>query len=64
MKRLHGIGIVLYAIAIKMAWGLRESGDIIEKMIQYCREKGYISEDVSYDIDSIADEIIKMSVDD
>lgn len=41
-----------------------EFGDIIEKVIQYCREKGYISEDVSYDIDSIADETIRMSADD
>lgn len=32
---------------------------VIDKMIQYSQEKKYISQDVSCDIDSIADEIVK-----
>lgn len=36
-----------------------EFRDIVDKVIQYCKEKKYIAEDVSYDIDSIADEIVK-----
>lgn len=36
-----------------------ESRDIVDEVIQYSQEKKYISQDVSYDIDSIAEEIIK-----
>ncbi len=36
-----------------------EFRDVVDKVIQYCKEKNYISQDVSYDIDSIAEEIIK-----
>jgi hypothetical protein len=32
---------------------------VVDKMIQYSHEKKYISPDVSYDIDSIAHEIVK-----
>lgn len=34
---------------------------IIEKMINYCKKQGYILEDIVYDIDSIADEIVKIN---
>lgn len=33
---------------------------VIEKVIQYCKAKKYIAVDISYDIDSIADEIVKV----
>lgn len=36
-----------------------EFRDVVDKVIQYCKENKYISEVVSYDIDSIADEIVK-----
>ncbi|MDA8424391.1 MAG: hypothetical protein M0Z89_13790 [Nitrospiraceae bacterium] len=36
-----------------------EFRDVVDKMIKYCQEKKYISQDLSYDIDSIADEIVK-----
>lgn len=36
-----------------------EFRDCIDKVIQYCKEKKYIPLGVSYDIDSIADEIVK-----
>ena len=36
-----------------------EFRDVVDKVIQYCKEKKYISEVMSYDIDSIADEIGK-----
>ncbi len=36
-----------------------EFRDVVDKVIQYCKEKNYISENISYDIDSIAEEIIK-----
>jgi len=36
-----------------------ECRDVIDKVIQYCQEKKFISEAVSYDIDSIADEIVR-----
>jgi len=36
-----------------------EFRDVIDKVIQYCKEKKYISEVISSDIDSIADEIVK-----
>jgi len=34
-----------------------ECRDVIDKVIHYSQEKKYISQSVSYDIDSIADEI-------
>ena len=37
-----------------------EFKDIVDKVIQYCKEKKYISEVISYDIDSIADEIERL----
>ena len=37
-----------------------EFRDVVDKVIQYCKEKKYISEVISYDIDSIADEVIKV----
>ena len=36
-----------------------EFRDVVDKVIQYCKEKKYISQDMSYDIDSIAAEIVK-----
>ena len=36
-----------------------EFSDVVDKVIQYSQEKKYISEDISYDIDSIAEEIVK-----
>jgi septum formation topological specificity factor MinE len=36
-----------------------ECRDVIDKVIQYSQEKKYISQSVSYDIDSLADEILK-----
>ena len=36
-----------------------EFRDVVDKVIQYCKEKGYIAEVISYDIDSIAEEIVK-----
>jgi hypothetical protein len=36
-----------------------ECRDVIDKVIEYCQEKKYIPQDISYDIDSIADEIVK-----
>jgi len=36
-----------------------EFRDIVDKVIRYSQEKKYISQDVSYDIDEIADEIVK-----
>jgi len=36
-----------------------EFSDVVDKVIQYCKEKKYVSEVRSYDIDSIADEIVK-----
>ncbi len=37
-----------------------EFRDVVDKMIQYCKEKKYISEVPGYDIDSIADEIKRL----
>jgi len=37
-----------------------EFRDVVDKVIQYSQEKKYISQDVSYDIDSIADEIERL----
>jgi len=34
-----------------------EFRDVVDKVIQYCYEKTYISEVIEYDIDAIADEI-------
>lgn len=34
-----------------------EFRDVVDKVIQYSQEKRYIAQDISYDIDSIADEI-------
>ncbi len=34
-----------------------EFRDVVDKMIQYSQEKKYISDDLSYEIDAIADEI-------
>jgi len=36
-----------------------ELRDVIDKVIRYCQKKNYISQNVSYDVDSIADEIVK-----
>lgn len=36
-----------------------EFRDVVDKTLQYSQAKKYISEEVSYDIDSIADEIAK-----
>ena len=36
-----------------------EIRDVVDKMIQYSKENKYISEVISYDIDAIADEIVK-----
>jgi septum formation topological specificity factor MinE len=33
--------------------------DIVDKMIQYSKEKKYIPQDISYDIDAVADEIVR-----
>lgn len=34
-----------------------EFRDVVDKVIQYCKEKKYISEVMSYDIDAFVDEI-------
>ena len=36
-----------------------EFRDVADKVLQYCKEKKYISEVISYDIDSIAEKIAK-----
>ena len=36
-----------------------EFRDVIDKVIKYCQKKNYIFQNVSYDVDSIADEIVK-----
>lgn len=36
-----------------------EFRDCMDKVIQYYKEKKYISEGISYDIDSFADEIVR-----
>jgi septum formation topological specificity factor MinE len=36
-----------------------EFRDVVDKVIQYSQEKKYISTGISYDIDSIAGEIVK-----
>ena len=37
-----------------------EFSDVVDKMVQYSQEKKYISKDLSYDVDSIADEIKRL----
>jgi len=37
-----------------------EFRDVVDKVIQYCKEKKYISEVIFFDIDSIADEIKRL----
>lgn len=37
-----------------------EFGDVVDKMIQYSQEKKYIPQDLSYDIDSVADDIERL----
>jgi hypothetical protein len=61
----------LYLIAKQRQKGCDEIGEvatlkddlkcIIEEMINYCKKQGYILEDIAYDIDSIADEIVKIN---
>lgn len=36
-----------------------EFRDVVDKVIQYCQGKKYISENIAYDIDLIADEIVR-----
>jgi len=36
-----------------------EFRDVVDKVIQYSQEKNYITKDISYDIDSIAEDIVK-----
>lgn len=36
-----------------------EFRDVVDKMIQYSQERKYIPRDVSYDVDAIADEIVR-----
>ena len=36
-----------------------ECRDVIDKVVQYSQEKKYISQNVSYDIDLLADEIVR-----
>ena len=37
-----------------------EFRDVVDKVIQYCKEKKYIAGETSYDIDAIADEIERL----
>jgi NTP pyrophosphatase (non-canonical NTP hydrolase) len=37
-----------------------EFRDVVDKVIQYCQEKKYISEVIGYDIDAIVDEIKRL----
>ena len=41
----------------ELATTKEEFRDVVDKVIQYCQEKKFISEAMSYDIDSIAHEI-------
>jgi hypothetical protein len=43
----------------ELATMTEEFRDVVNKVIQYSQEKKYISEVTSYDIDSVADEIVK-----
>ena len=36
-----------------------EFRDVVDKVIQYCQGKKYISQDAAYNIEAVADEIIK-----
>jgi hypothetical protein len=38
---------------------MEEFRDVTDKVIQYCKDKKYISEVISHDVDSIAEEIVK-----
>ncbi len=40
-----------------------EFRDVVDKVIEYCKEKEYISEVMAYDIDLIADEVKRLSTD-
>lgn len=44
----------------ELATRKEEFRDVVDKVIQYCKEKKYISEIVPYDIDAIADEIKRL----
>ena len=33
--------------------------DAVERMVRYCQEKKYLTETIPYDLDSVADELIK-----
>ncbi len=37
-----------------------EFRDVVDKVIQYSQEKKYISDDISYEVDAIADEILRL----
>ena len=37
-----------------------EFRDVVDKVIQYSQEKKYISQNISYDIDSVADELERL----
>jgi hypothetical protein len=36
-----------------------EFRDVVDKVIKYCKEKKYISEVMSYDVDSVAEDLVK-----
>ena len=36
-----------------------EFRDVVDKVLHYCKENKYISEGISYDIDSIAEEVVR-----
>jgi hypothetical protein len=40
-----------------------EFRDVVDKVIEYCKDDKYISEIMAYDIDFIADEIKRLSTD-
>jgi hypothetical protein len=46
-------------LTVKLATLMEEFRDVADKVIQYCKDKKYISEGISYDVDSIADGIVK-----
>ncbi|MBI5056372.1 MAG: hypothetical protein HZB61_07145 [Nitrospirae bacterium] len=39
-----------------------EFRDAVDKVIKYCQEKKYISQEIAYDIDEIADEIQRLLI--
>lgn len=57
----------LYLLAKQRQKGCDEMGEVatvkdefrssLDKLIEYCKDKGYLSEDFSYDINTIANEI-------